>query len=86
MAYVPSQMNVLVPHVGAGPALWHYIGVDAQTVGVGAGWFTDGDDRGMRVGDNVLFNDNTTPFGATIHQVTVVTAGGAATIGAALLA
>ncbi len=86
MAYVTAQLNVLVPHVGDGPGLWHYIGVDVHTDVDATGFFTDGDDKGMRVGDNVLVNDNTTPFGATIHQVTVVTAGGAATIGAALLA
>ncbi len=84
MSYVPAQMNVLVPHVGQGPALWHYIGVDVHGDVDAANFFSDGDDRGMRVGDNVLVNDSTTPFGATLHQVTVVTAGGAASIGAGL--
>lgn len=84
MAYVSNQLNVLTPHVGEGPALWHYIGVDAHGDVDAADFFSDGDDKGMRVGDNVLVNDSTTPFGATLHQVTVVTAGGAASIGAAL--
>lgn len=86
MAYVSNQLNVLVPHVGQGPGLWHYIGVDVHTDVDAADFFADGDDKGMRVGDNVLVNDSTTPFGATLHQVTVVTAGGAASIGLAILA
>ena len=84
MAYVSNQLNVLVPHVGQGPGLWHYIGVDVHGDVDAADFFDDGDDKGMRVGDNILVNDSTTPFGATLHQVTVVTAGGAASIGAAL--
>jgi hypothetical protein len=84
MGYASDGLNVLVPHVGQGPGLWHYVGIDAHASVVAGDFFADGDDKGMRVGDNVLVNDNTTPFGATLHQVTVVTAGGAATIGAAL--
>jgi len=86
MAYVPAQMNVMVPHVGQGPAWWNYVGVDVHTDVDAADFFSDGDDRGMRVGDTVLVHDSTTPFGVTAHRVTVVTAGGAASIGAALLA
>jgi hypothetical protein len=84
MAYVSDQLNLLVPHVGQGPGLWHYISDDVHGDVDAADWFSDGDAKGMRVGDNVLVNDNTTPFGATLHQVTVVTTGGAASLGAAL--
>ncbi len=86
MAYASSGLNLLVPHVGGGPGLWHYIGVDVHTDVDAANFFADGDAKGMRVGDNILVNDNTDPWGATLHQVTVVTAGGAASIGLAILA
>ena len=40
----------------------------------------------MAVEDIVIVGDNTTPFGTSVHQVTVSTAGGAASIGAGLFA
>ena len=86
MAYVTAQLNLMVPHVGQGPGWWNYTGDDVHTDVDAADFFDDGSDKGMRVGDTVLVHDSTTPFGVTAHRVTVVTAGGAASIGAALLA
>jgi len=89
MAYVSAQLNVMVPHLGAGPALWNYVGVDVHGDVDAAGFFTDGDAKGLRVNDVVMVQDSTTPFGVTLHAVTVVTAGDVSpysSIGAALLA
>jgi hypothetical protein len=86
MAYVTAQLNLMIPHVGDGPGWWNLVGTDVHTDVDAADFFTDGDDKGMRVGDTVIVHDSTTPFGVTLHRVTVVTAGGAASIGAALLA
>jgi len=86
MAYVSAQLNLMVPHVGQGPGWWNYVGVDVHTDVDAADFFSDGYDKGMRVNDVIFVQDSTTPFGVTAHAVTVVTAGGAASIGAALLA
>lgn len=72
--------------IGGGHALWLYVSADVHTDVDAADYFSDGDALGMKVEDTVLVQDNTTPFGVTAHAVTVVTAGGAASIGAALLA
>ena len=89
MAYATAGLHCIVPHVGGGPALWHYVGVDVHGDVDAAGFFTDGDAKGMRVGDTVMVHDSTTPYGVTMHRVTVVTALDVSpytSIGAALLA
>ena len=86
MAYVTAQLVCMVPHFGGNPAWWNYYGVDVHTDVDAADFFSDGSDKGMKVNDVVFVMDTTTPFGVTAHAVTVVTAGGAASIGAALLA
>ncbi len=84
MGYDTAGLFCIVPHVGQGPGLWHYVGIDAHATVDAANFFSDGDDKGLRVGDTMMVHDNTTPFGVTMHRVTVVTAGGAGSIGAAL--
>ena len=63
-----------------GAALWVYKSADALSVVTVAGYFTDGDDIGMTVGDQVLVI-NTATGAASIHPVVKVTAGAAADIG-----
>jgi len=72
--------------IGGGVSLWLYSSDDVHTDVDAANYFTDGAALGLKVNDIMIVSDTTTPFGATNHTVTVVTAGGAASIGAALLA
>lgn len=86
MAYATTNPPVcLVPRFGSGPALWQYVSADAHGTVEGAGYFTDGEALGLKVNDAVIVVDSNTPA-CTIHRVSTVTAGGAATIGAATLA
>lgn len=80
MAYATSNPpKLLVPRLGGeGPALWvYYDGDDDATVN-GADYFSDGDALGMKLGDFLLHFDTATPKGS-VHYVSAVTAGGAAT-------
>lgn len=73
-----------------GPAgglqLWLYASTDVHTDVDAAGYFTNGSALGMRVNDPVVVVKTTATIGATIHVVTAVTAGGAATVSPAILA
>jgi hypothetical protein len=71
---------------GGGPALWIYNSTDIHTDVDASGYFTDGDALGMKVGDMVLVGKTSATIGATLHYVQTVTAGGAATVAAAILA
>jgi lipid-binding SYLF domain-containing protein len=84
MAYASTGLILLVPGVGAGPAVWYYKSNDAHTDVDGAGYFSNADDRGMKDNDIVIVVDEDTAT-TTIHHVSGVTAG-AATIAAATLA
>lgn len=56
MAYVPDQLAMVTNPVGGGivPRLWFYqTAADADATVVGAGYFSDGVTKGMRVGDLV---------------------------------
>ena len=78
MAYstsVPPRMAV--PGVGGGFSLWFYSSTDAATVVRAAGYISNGDDLGMKVGDIVL-QSSTDASVAHIYIVNSVTAGGAA--------
>lgn len=87
MAYSTSNPPVLVAQaVGAAPALWLYSSTDVHTDVDAADYFSNGDALGMRVGDFVLVGKTTATIGATVHTVSAVTAGGAATVAAAILA
>ena len=87
MAYVTANLNVLVPRMGQdGNALWILEGTDVHTDVDAAGFITDGDDKGMRVGDILIYRKTSATIGATLHSVETVTAGGAATVSAAILA
>lgn len=87
MAYSTSLPPVkLCEAIGSGPALWIYNSEDVHTDVDASGYFTNGDALGMKVGDHMLVGKTTSTIGSTLHYVTTVTAGGAATVAAAILA
>ena len=79
MAYTPANL-VLTAQAIAGPKIWTYSSVDAVTVANGAGYFSNGSDVGMAVGDLVYgFDSDASPVDGYLLIVSAVTAGGAAT-------
>jgi hypothetical protein len=87
MAYstsIPPQL--ITPRVGGGLALWLYASTDVHTDVDATDYFTNGDALGMKVNDTVIVTKTTATIGCTIHTVTAVTAGGAATVASAILA
>jgi len=73
---------------GNGPAgiqLWAYNSTDVHTDVDAADYFTNGAALGMRVGDHVIVGKTSATIGSTLHYVTTVTAGGAATVAPAIL-
>jgi hypothetical protein len=81
-----SPPNLLCQSVGAAPALWVYASTDVHTDVDAADYFSNGSALGMRVNDVVIVVKTSATIGATLHVVTAVTAGGAATVAAAILA
>lgn len=87
MAYSTSIPPVKVAGgIGGGPALWLYNSVDVHTDVDATDYFSNGDALGMNVGDTVIVGKTTATIGTTLHYVTTVTAGGAATVASAILA
>lgn len=79
--------RVIVPaQPGGGNNLWHYKSADVHTDVDAADYFSNGHALGMRVDDVVIVAKTTATIGATIHVVTAVTEGGAATVASAILA
>ena len=60
--------------------IWSYSSTDVATDVDASGYFTNGDALGMKVGDLMIVLDTDTSTTMTLHRVTVVTAGGAATV------
>lgn len=87
MAYATTLPPAMIGQsVGAAPKLWLYASADVHTDVDASDYFTDGYALGMRVNDVVIVIKTTATIGATLHVVTVATAGGAATVSAAILA
>ncbi len=86
MAYVSAQWNRVAGGVGDAPELWIAYGTDIHTDVDAADFITDGPAKGMKVGDIVLYNKTSATIGVTVHSVTAVTVGGAATVAPAILA
>ena len=87
MAYSTSSPPALVAQsVGRAPALWLYASTDVHTDVDAADYFSNGSALGMRVNDVVVVVKTSATIGATLHVVTAVTAGGAATVSPAILA
>lgn len=86
MAYSTSLPPAqAVPAMGTAPSLWIYSSIDDDATVNGAGYFTNGHALGMKQGDFVLVFDTTTPKGS-VHYVSAVTVGGAATTAFAAVA
>lgn len=81
MSYSTSSPPTLMsgPLTGAGK-WWSYRSTDVATDVDAADYFSNGDALGMDVGDIVVVCDTDTSTTVTLHRVTAVTAGGAATV------
>jgi lipid-binding SYLF domain-containing protein len=87
MSYSTSNPPKLFAQVGgAGPRQWYYASTDVHTDVDATDYFSNGDALGMKVDDLVFVVKTTATVGATLHSVSAVTAGGAATISPAILA
>lgn len=87
MAYATTNPPILmIPRIGDGIALWAYKSTDIHTDVDAADYFSNGDLLGMKVNDIIMVVKTSATVGATLHVVSAVTAGGAATITPAILA
>ena len=86
MAYVSAQLNKISNGVGGGPELWLMYGTDVHTDADASDFISDGDAKGLKVNDVVIYVKTSATVGATLHSVGAVTAGGAATLTPAILA
>jgi|AGTN01.3.fsa_nt_gi hypothetical protein len=85
MAYETTNPPRVIVSAGiAGPAIWLYRDGDAHTDVDAAGYFTNGKQLGMKVGD-ILYVQNDTTYLITIHSVLSFSTN-AATITQAVLA
>ncbi len=71
MSYATSNPPARVAGTNGGPQVWLYKSADDDATVNGAGYFTDGVDLGMKVGDIVLVFDTTTPK-ASFHGVNTI--------------
>ncbi len=87
MAYSTSLPPRLVAQgIGSsGPNVWHYASADVSTDVDASGYFTNGGELGMKVGDFVIVIETDNSYLQTSHSVTVVstTAPGATTVSSA---
>lgn len=83
MAYSTSNPPSQVSQGVATGALWIYKSTDVHTDVDASGYFTNGYALGMKTGDVVFVIETDNSFALTIHSVTTVVTGGAATISAA---
>lgn len=87
MAYAvtnPPQLKITAP--AGGTQVWTYVSTDVHTDVDAADYFSNGHALGMRVNDVIFVVKSTATVGATVHSVSAVTTGGAATISPAILA
>lgn len=87
MAYATSNPPIkMVQGLSGAPSWWNYASTDVHTDVDASDYFSNGDDLGMQVNDVVIVTKTSATIGATLHVVTAVTAAGAATVSAAILA
>lgn len=85
MAYsVDTPPNVVSQGIGgiAKGKLWTYLSADVHTDVDAADYFSNGHALGMRVGDVVIVVETDNSYALSMHVVTAVTTGGAATVSA----
>lgn len=83
MAYsvsLPPNCIAMGPGGGAKGKLWMYQSADVHTDVDASGYFVDGFDLGMRVGDVVFVVETDNSYALSVHVVTAVTTNGAATV------
>ncbi len=86
MAYSTDNPPALCgQRISGTPAVWVYTSTDVDSAVNASDYFTNGDALGMVLGDLVYVFDTTTPKGS-LHYVSAVTAGGAATTSFAAVA
>lgn len=82
MAYTSSTLNLVASTLeNSAPQVWVYSTADGDATITGAAYFSDGDKKGMKVGD-LVFAINPTGPKEKLYQVTTVTAGTGATVAA----
>lgn len=87
MAYVSAQWNqIVMGDMGDAPTIWLATGTDIHTDADATDFIADGHAKGMKVNDVVIYVKTTATIGATLHVITAVTVGGAATMSPAILA
>lgn len=86
MPYATTNPPQLVMQPIAGRAVWTYTHTDVHTDVDASDYFSNGSALGMKVGDIVIVSKSDATIGSTVHYVSTVTAGGAATIAPAILA
>ena len=84
MAYISKNLSTLIPRLGTGEdvadasatsAIHLYRTLtDARSVVIGAGYISDGNDKGLKVNDILLIVDDGAV--ATLHLISVVAANG----------
>jgi hypothetical protein len=82
MAYITKDLNLVAASVGQGNGgtVWTYINADGDAAAVlrGADFVTDGEDKGMKVNDFVITQDDSN-VGLTL-VVNAISAAGAVTL------
>lgn len=79
MAYAVTNPPLKVAGGLTTRSLWMYYSTDIMGDVDAVGYFTNGYELGMRVGDFILVGDTTTPLG-WLARVITSTAGGASTV------
>jgi hypothetical protein len=75
MAYSTSAPPQLLTQAIAGLRIWYHTSADATAAADAAGFITNGQDLGMKVGDIVYHKDSTTDATAlTSHKVIALSA------------
>lgn len=77
--------QVLVPSIGARPAIWSYESADDDATVNGTDYITDALELGMKAGDLVYVYDTATPKGS-IHYVSAIDSDGNGTLAFAAVA
>lgn len=82
--YDPTALSLLVnPLAGqVAPKIWGYSSVDAVATVAGAGYFTDGANKGLAINDIIFVADTVTPLVSTVRVKTINATTGAVTTSA----
>lgn len=81
MAYASSALECIVQRTGASKAIWNYSSTaDALATVVGANYFSDAYDKGVKKYDICFLTDNGGSTTIAVGMFTAVTASSAATL------